>query len=42
MLGLNGTMYQLAMANSMPWYGNVLRREDGHMLRRALKYEVEC
>ena len=23
------------------WYGNVLRREDGHVLRRALDFEAE-
>ena len=29
------------MANSVHWYGHVLRREDGHILRRALHFEVE-
>ena len=29
------------MANSVHWYGHVLRREDGHVLRRALDFEVE-
>ena len=28
------------MANSVRWYGDVLRREDGHVLRRALDFEV--
>ena len=32
MLGLSETMDQLAMANSVRWYGHVLRREDGHVL----------
>ena len=41
MLGLNETLDQLAMANSVCWYGHVLRREDGHVIRRALKFEVE-
>ena len=41
MLGLNETAEQLAMANSVCWYGHVLRREDGHVLRRALGFEVE-
>ena len=41
MLGLNETIDQLAMANSVCWYGYVLRREDGHVLRRALDFEVE-
>ena len=35
------TIDQLAMANSVRWYGHVLRREDGHVLRRALDFEVE-
>ena len=30
------------MANSVRWYGHVLRREDGHILRRALDFEIEC
>ena len=29
------------MANSVCWYSLVLRREDGHVLRRALDFEVE-
>ena len=29
-LSLNETVDQLAMANSVCWYGRVLRREDGH------------
>ena len=33
MLGLNEMINQLAMANSVPWYG--------HVLRRALDFEVE-
>ena len=33
MLGCNETIDQLAMANSVRWYGHVLRREDGHVLR---------
>ena len=41
MLGLSETIDQLAMANSVRWYGLVLRREDGHVLRRALDFEVE-
>ena len=32
---------QLAMANSVHLYGHVLRREDGHVLRWALDFEVE-
>ena len=41
MLGLNETIDLLAMANSVRSYGHVLRREDGHVLRRALDFEVE-
>ena len=33
MISLNKTMDLLAMANSVPWYGHVLRREDAHVLR---------
>ena len=40
-LGLNETIDQLAMANSVRWHGHVLRRKDGHVLRRALDFEVE-
>ena len=40
MLGLNETKDQFAMANSVRWYGDVLRRGDGHVLRRALDFEV--
>ena len=31
----------LDMANSVCWYGHVLSREDGHVLRRALHFDVE-
>ena len=41
MLGLNETIDQLAMVNCIRWYGHVLRRKDGHVLRRALDFEVE-
>ena len=48
MLGLNETIDELAMANSAMcamtnsahWYGHFSRREDGHVLRRALDLEV--
>ena len=29
------------MASSVRWYGHVLRREDGHVLRRSFGFEVE-
>ena len=31
---LNKSIDQLAMANSAHWYGHVLKKEDGHILRR--------
>ena len=40
-LGLKEAINHLAMANSVRWYGHVLSREDGHILRRALDFEVE-
>ena len=40
MLSLNEALDQLAMTNSVCLYGHVLRREDGHVLRRALDFEV--
>ena len=39
-LGLKKIIDQLAMANSVRWYGHELRREDGHVLR-ALDFEDE-
>ena len=33
MLSLNETKGQLVSANSVHWYGHVLRREDSHVLR---------
>ena len=41
LLGLNETIHQLAMANSVHWHSHVLRRENGHALRSALDFEVE-
>ena len=40
-LGFNETMDQLAMASNVSWHGHVLRREYGHIWRRALDIEVE-
>ena len=36
MLDVSETIDQLAMANSVHWHGHVLRREDGHVLRKAI------
>ena len=41
-LGLKENIYQLAMANSVRWYGHVLWREVDHVLRRTLDFEVDC
>ena len=41
MLGLIENIDQLAMANSVHWYGHVLSRLDGHILTKALDFEVE-
>ena len=42
MLGLNEATDQLAMANSVHWYGHVFRREDGHVLSRSLDFIVHA
>ena len=31
----------MAKANGMRWYGHVLRRDDGYVLRKALEFEVK-
>ena len=42
MLGFFGeAMNQLATANSVRWHGYLLRLADGHVIRRALEFEVE-
>ena len=38
MLGLKDTVVQMAKANGVRWYGHVLRRDDGHVLRKALEF----
>ena len=40
MLCLNEAIAELPMTYSVHWYGHVLKREDGHVLRRALDFEV--
>ena len=37
MLGLKETVVQMAKANGMMWYGHMLRRDDWHVLRKALE-----
>ena len=41
MLGLKETVVQMAKANGVRWYRHVLRRVDGHVLRKALEFEVK-
>ena len=41
MLGLTEAIDQLATANSLRWYGHVLRREDVRVMRMALDFVVE-
>ena len=41
MLGLEESVVQMAKANAVRLYGHVLRSEDGHVLRRALEFEVK-
>ena len=41
MLGLNETIDQLDMASNICRHGHVLRRQDDHVLRMALDFEVE-
>ena len=41
MLGLNETMDQLAIANRVRWHGHVMRRDNGHVMRRALDLKVQ-
>ena len=31
----------MVKANGLRWYGYVLRRDDGHVLRKALEFEVK-
>ena len=39
-LGLKERAVRMAKANGVRWYGHVLRRDDGHVLRKALEFEV--
>ena len=41
MLGLKETVFQMAKANGVRWYGHVLRRDNGHVMRKALEFEVK-
>ena len=41
MLRLKETVVQMAKADGVRWYGHVLRRDDGHVLRKELEFEVK-
>ena len=41
MLGLKETVVQMAKTNGVRWYGHVVRRDDGHVLRKAWEFEVK-
>ena len=34
-------MVQIANASGVRWYGHVLRRDNGHVFRKALEFEVK-
>ena len=41
MLGLKKTVVQMAKANGVRWYGHVLRRDNGDVLKKELEFEVK-
>ena len=41
MLGLKETVVQMAKGNGVRWYVHVLRRNDGHDLRKVFEFEVK-
>ena len=40
-LGLKETVVHTAKASGVRWYRHVLKRDDGHVLRKALEFEVK-
>ena len=40
-LAFNETINQLVIANSVHWYGHLLWKESGNILRRALDFWIE-
>ena len=40
MLGIKESLDRMAKASSIRWYGHVLRKEDQHVIVKALKFEV--
>ena len=41
MLGFKEIVVPMAKENGVRWYGHVLRRDDGYVLRKALEFEVK-
>ena len=41
MLGLKETVIQMAKVNGVRCYGHVLRRDNGHVLKKALEFKVK-
>ena len=41
MLQLKEAVVQMAKVNGVRWYRHVLRRDDGHVLRKVLEFEVK-
>ena len=41
MLDFNETIYQLAKANSVRWYGNVLRKDKNNFLRMEIDFKAK-
>ena len=41
MMGLKETVIEMAKANGVRWYGHVLRRDDGQVLRKALEFKLK-
>ena len=35
------TMVQMAKANGVRWYGHVLRRDDVHVFRKVLEFDMK-
>ena len=40
-VGIEGNSGSDGKAHGVRWYGHVLRRDDGHVLRKALEFEVK-
>ena len=40
MFGIKESLDRMAKANSIRWYGHVLRKEDENVIVKALKFEV--